>query len=81
MLQSVVALIRSTSSSATLVVRWDLDLTSLTGTLSCTCPFVFIEPRVLDPRIYLSERYYSIFDTANGRVGFASTAHTNATTN
>jgi len=27
------------------------------------------------------ERYYSIFDTANGRVGFALTAHTNATTN
>ena len=31
--------------------------------------------------VYLSERYYSVFDTANGRVGFATTQHTDATTN
>ena len=27
------------------------------------------------------ERYYSVFDTTNNRVGFATTAYTNATTN
>ena len=32
-------------------------------------------------RVYFSERFYSVFDTTNKRIGFASTKYTNATTN
>jgi len=53
--------IRSTWSSATLVITFRLWVLSL-------C-------------IRSSERRYSVSDTTNGRVGFARTAYTEATTN
>jgi saccharopepsin len=33
------------------------------------------------PGTYFREYYYSVYDTTNGRVGFATTAYTDATTN
>ena len=50
--------------------------------------FLYVCPCFIFPSrckvLYLppfSERYYSVFDTTNGRVGFASTAYTQSTSN
>ena len=81
-LRSVVAPDRSTSSSATSVLCQDLDSISSMGTLSCACYSCFCPRlRTLTLRIHFSERYYSVFDTTNGQVGFAATAYTDSTSN
>lgn len=35
----------------------------------------------VEPAVYYSQRYYSVFDTTNQRIGFAPTRYTKATTN
>ena len=78
---SAVTQVRYISSSITLVRRRVKDSTSSTGRLSCTHATCIHRPRMLTLGVHFSQRFYSVFDTTNGRVGFATTQYTNSTTN
>jgi len=72
---------RSISSLRTWAVRVGQDLNlSVCITFTPVSPFTIYPLTILDGFVFL-QRFYSVYDTTNNRVGLATTEFTQATTN